>query len=414
MRSSTGRWVIDEDFFDREKELEILEARVRGRNHVLLSGQRRMGKTSVLRELERRLESDGWIVLFVDVEGAANAEDAIADMAQAAYPYRSLVSRFAEGFRRWFSDRVEEIGASRFRLKVRAGLDAGSWRRYGERLLHDCAAQEKPVLLVIDELPILLNRMLRRDGEAARVDEFLSWLRGTIQALGEKSPVLILSGSIGLEPLVRRLGISDRINHLDPFRLGPWGLENSVACIGRLAESHGLTVEGDVGGAIYESLGVGIPHHVQSFFARLREHAIMHGRDELRVEDVGEVYRNHLLGPSGQSDLVHYETRLKDALGDEGYSLAMEILAEAAIERGFTGQAETCLAGLYGELVEEVPARIEDVLAVLVHDGYLEACEDGYRFSSHLLKDWWAARFRGHHVALERRHSDRGNGTGSK
>ena len=250
MRSSTGRWVVDEDFFDREKELEILEARVRGRNHVLLSGQRRMGKTSVLRELERRLESDGWIVLFVDVEGAANAEDAIADMAQAAYPYRSLVSRFAEGFRRWFSDRVEEIGASRFRLKVRAGLDAGSWRRYGERLLHDCAAQEKPVLLVIDELPILLNRMLRRDGEAARVDEFLSWLRGTIQALGEKSPVLILSGSIGLEPLVRRLGISDRINHLDPFRLGPWGLENSVACIGRLAESHGLTVEGDVGGAI--------------------------------------------------------------------------------------------------------------------------------------------------------------------
>ena len=410
MRSSTGRWVIGDDFFDRTAELEILEARVGGRNHVLLSGQRRMGKTSVLRELGRRLESEGWIVLFVDVEGAASPEDAVADMAEATYRYRPLASRFAEGMKRWFSDRVEEIGASRFRLKVRAGLDAGSWRRYGERLLRDCAAQEKPVLLVIDEMPILLKRMLQRDGDAARVEEFLSWLRGAIQALGEQSPVLILSGSIGLEPLVGRLGISDRVNYLDPFRLGPWERQTSVACIERLAASHGLTIEGEVGEAVYASLGVGIPHHVQSFFARLREHAIMQGRDVLRLEDVGEVYRNSLLGPSGQSDLVHYETRLKEALDDESYSLAMEILAEAAVEGRFTVRAESSLAALYGELIEDAPRRIADVLAVLAYDGYLEACEDGYRFPSRLLKDWWAARFRGHHVALQKRLSNAGRG----
>ena len=403
MRSSTGRWVSGDDFFDREAELGVLETRVRGRNDSLLTGQRRMGKTSILRELGRRLECDGWIFLFVDVEGASSPEDAIADIAQAAYPHRPIASRFAVGVRRWFTDRIEEIGASQFRLRVRAGLDAGSWRRFGERLLRDCAKQEKPVLLVIDEVPIFLMRMLRRDGNAARVDGFLSWLRGATQALGEDAPVLILSGSIGLEPLVRRLGFPDRINHLDPFRLGPWGRETSVACIGRLAESHGLPVEAGVADAVYESLGVGIPHHVQSFFARLREHVTMHGRDRVRVGDVGEVYRNGLLGPAGQSDLVHYETRLKDALDDEEYSLAMEILAEAATEGGFTPDAERCLAVLYRELVEDAPARISDALSVLVHDGYLEQGKDGCRFASRLLRDWWAARFQNHHVALERR-----------
>ena len=70
MRSSTGRWVTGDDFFDHTGELEILAARVRGRNHVLLSGQRRMGKTSMLRELGRRLESEGWIVLFGGWPGA--------------------------------------------------------------------------------------------------------------------------------------------------------------------------------------------------------------------------------------------------------------------------------------------------------------------------------------------------------
>ena len=144
MRSSTGRWVSGEDFFDREAELDVLESRVRGRNHVLLTGQRRMGKTSILRELGRRLECDGWVFLFVDVEGAASPEDAIADIAQAAHPYRPIASRFAEGIRRWLSDRIEEVSASEFRLKVRAGLDAGSWRRYGDRLLTDCANQKSP------------------------------------------------------------------------------------------------------------------------------------------------------------------------------------------------------------------------------------------------------------------------------
>lgn len=393
-----------DDFFGRADELAVLEARVRGHNHVLLSGQRRMGKTSVLRELGRRLEADGWIALFVDVEGATSPEDAIADIAEATCPHRPLASRFAGGMGRWFTDRVEEIGASRFRLKVRAGLDAGSWRRYGDRLLGDCAAQHRPVLLLIDEVPILLKRMLRRDGDPGRVDAFLGWLRSAVHRLGDESPVVILSGSIGLEPLVRRLGIPDRVNYLDPFRLGPWGRETSAACIGRLAASHDLRLDGNVGALVHESLGVGIPHHVQCFFARLREHAIMRRRDVLAPGDVAEVYRDRLLGPAGQNDLVHYETRLRDTLDDEhDYSLAMESLAEAAVAGCFSAPAREALGVLYGELVEAAPARIDQVLEVLTHDGYLEATANGHRFASHLLADWWAARFRGRHVPLDER-----------
>ena len=51
MKSSTGRWVSGEDFFNREKELKLIEARVRDGNHMVMTGQRRMGKTSILREL---------------------------------------------------------------------------------------------------------------------------------------------------------------------------------------------------------------------------------------------------------------------------------------------------------------------------------------------------------------------------
>lgn len=403
MKSSTGRWVSGIDFFNRETELRILESRVRDNNHVLLTGQRRMGKTSILRELGRRLEDEDWVFLFADVEGATCPEDVIAQIAQAAHPVRSISSRFASAMGRWFTDNIEEINTLEFGVKIRAGLDAGSWRRHGEQLLRNCAEYDKPVLLVIDELPIFLKRMLHNDGDARRVDEFMSWLRGALQSLGDDSPVLVLSGSIGLGPLMRRLDLPDRINHLYSFRLGPWGRDISIECFQNLSNSYRLSVDEGVADAVYETLGVGIPHHVQSFFARLRDFAMMQERDRVTVEDVDEVYRNVLLGASGQNDLVHYETRLKEGLENESYPLAMEILAEAATQEVFTPAARQCLERLYSKVVDGTAGRIADALEILVHDGYLESDNARYRFPSNLLKDWWSARFRDHHTPLEKR-----------
>ena len=408
MKSSTGRWVSGDDFFNRENELRVLETHVRDHNHLLLTGQRRMGKTSIARELGRRLELEGWSCVFADVEAATCAEDAIADIAKAAYPIRSIASRLAARMKHWLRENVEEIGADEFRVKIRAGLDAGSWQRHGKELFRDCAEHDRPVLLVIDELPIFLKRMLRHENGAQRVDEFLSWLRGALQDSGDASPVVIVSGSIGLNHLVRRLAIPDRINYLYTFRLGPWDRDTSVACFTRLAEAYGLPVEKGVADAVYEMLGNGIPHHVQSFFARLRDFAIMRGENRVSVEDVGEVYQSGLLGPWGQGDLVYYETRLKESLGEEEslYSLAMEILAEAATREAFTPGVRRRLEESYSTLVDDTPSHVAEVLEILEHDGYLEADEDGrYRFPSHLLRDWWSSRFP-RHVPLETRFPD--------
>ena len=403
MRASTGNWVSGSDFFNRDKELRVLETRVRDGNHVLLTGQRRMGKTSVTQELGRRLVEQGWEFFFADVEGATCAEDVIAAVAEAAHPVRPISSRLGAAVRRWIREQVEEISASDFRVKFRGALSTGTWRSHGEQLISYCTAHDKRVLLVIDELPIFLKRMLHDDGgDMRRVDEFLSWLRATTQGL-RGSPVLIVSGSIGLGPLVRRLGIPDRINHLYPFRLGPWNRDVSIECFERLAGDYGLPVENGVASAVYDALSVGIPHHVQSFFVRLRDFTIMQGKDRVTVGDVATVYRTELLGPSGQSDLVHYLTRLEAGLDDDGYRVAMEILAEAATQGAFTAAARRCLERLYETLVDDVRACIAETLEVLVHDGYLESATDTYRFPSRLLKDWWSARFRDHHVPLERR-----------
>lgn len=145
---------------------------------------------------------------------------------------------------------------------------------------------------------------------------------------------------------------------------------------------------------------------MQSFFARIRDFAPLSGTRAVTVDDVRHVYRTGLLGPSGQNDLVHYETRLKDGLDDETFSIAMEILAEAATRNVFAPLARRCLERQYEALVTDIRGRVADAIEVLVHDGYIEDSENGHRFPSRLLQDWFAARFRNHHVPLEGRCSD--------
>ncbi len=90
IRKGGSNWVDGENFFDRKTELEALEERAREGTHTLLTAQRRMGKTSLVRELQRRLAETGeFEVVFVDLEAATDPADAIAEIGVQSKPVRA-------------------------------------------------------------------------------------------------------------------------------------------------------------------------------------------------------------------------------------------------------------------------------------------------------------------------------------
>ena len=404
MRSMVGSRVSGEDFFGREAEMAALRQLVQDGNHVLLTGQRRMGKTSIAWELGERLsEEENWLFLPVDVEQATSSEDVVS-LLHDQYRLKTVRwwPRLAVGLgdaARNVQDavrNVQKVG----RVKFRKSLTAGNWARHGNRILRNCALQKRRVLIVVDELPIFLSRLRGKDGRR-KADEFMSWLRQGFQTVqGQVPPVLIVSGSIGLKPLVDRLGLSDRINYLHPFRLGPWSREKSIACIDELANSYGIALDEGVAEAIYDQLGLGIPHHVQSFFAYLHTDAKLRGAHRLTADDVGRVFQEGLLGPDGQNDLMHYESRLKDHLAETEYDIAKDILTEAATQGAFTAAARRSLAAT---MDSGAPAHIASVLDVLTHDGYLAGTDDQYEFASALIRDWWRIKFSQGYTPLAQR-----------
>ena len=135
LRKAGANWVDGDRFFDRADELAALTDRVGDGTHTLLTAQRRMGKTSLVRELLRRLDGDGAVTtVFVDLEGANDAADAVAEIAIQAKPIQSAWKRIGDAFAnhlREVRDHVDEVGLADLRVKLRAGIDAGSWQRSG-------------------------------------------------------------------------------------------------------------------------------------------------------------------------------------------------------------------------------------------------------------------------------------------
>ena len=413
LKKAGANWVDGERFFDRQAELAVLSERVHNGTHTLLTAQRRMGKTSLVRELLRRLAVEGdFRTVFVDLEAADTAADAVVEIAVQSRPEQRAWSRIKSEFAnvlREIDDRIDTIAVAELRMTLRDGVNAGNWRQKGHEVPAALADNDRPVVLAIDELPILVNRMLK-DGDyrvtpegRRAVDEFLSWLRRNGQDHRGRI-CLIVSGSVGLEPVLRQAGLSAHANIFSPLDLKPWNEQTALDCLAALAEGCGLDLPLAARREMCCRLRCLVPHHVQRFFDSLDEDRRLAGRRDASEDDVERVYTRDMLGVRGQADLDHYESRLKLVLGPAGYRDALDLLTAAAVGGGVLKQdAVDRFRDYFRARAAAEPVPIGDVLRVLEHDGYLEAREDGYCFLSGLLEDWWRARHGRHFVPVEQR-----------
>ena len=87
MQNVTGQPVVGANLYGRGYELTTLWERLERGEHALLLAPRRVCKTSLMLEL-RRQPRPNWHVIYIDVEGAADAADLFADILVqlAAHP----------------------------------------------------------------------------------------------------------------------------------------------------------------------------------------------------------------------------------------------------------------------------------------------------------------------------------------
>ena len=109
-----GNWVDGDRFWGREVDLSLFESRIADGAHQLLIAQRRMGKTSLMKEVARRLK-DKYLCLFIDLQKCSSAADVIVELGVAIYPHKSLWGKLGSVFAsaaQLFRERVESPSLS--------------------------------------------------------------------------------------------------------------------------------------------------------------------------------------------------------------------------------------------------------------------------------------------------------------
>jgi len=406
VKRAHGNWVSGERFWNRTEELKILTLKIKEGAHQLISAQRRMGKTSLLRELAERLKGR-YICLFVDFQHASGAADAVVAISLAAKAHTPLWNKTKELFGNILG-LIEQVNVGELGVTLRAGLTTSNWKEKGDGLFSILAASEIPVVLMMDEVPILVNRMLKGDDftitpeRRRETDIFMSWLRDNGQRHKGKITMLI-SGSIGLEPVLNQAGLSATLNTFAPFELKPWGTSTAVDCLESLAAEYGIIFKESAAQSVAKRLGYCIPHHVQMFFSNIYDRCVRKGVFEFSSDQVEEIYQMDMLGIHGHVELTHYEERLKLVLPIESYALALEMLTETSIVGYLTRDVLAAFEKYYDFLPKTLIETEKEILQVLLHDGYLQMSSEGYVFVSPLLKDWWAKRHGYFHTPLLKR-----------
>ena len=401
MRNITGNPVSGDDFHGRDSELKILLRTIQNGNHVLILAPRRVGKSSIVAECERRLIEDGLHVVSVDVQHAEDEAGFLQliyeaiDESPAELEKTSLES-LKHGIIRFRSLlRGFKGGAAGIQLEVSENETAWEDAANPLRLqIKRLAKSKTKTLFAMDELPIFLNQLLQRPDGQRRVERILNWLRSVRQACGSDLP-WILCGSIGLDTFVQTHGLEGSINDLTEMSVGAFDRTDATALLQQLASfaPELKVLPDDVIEAILNRVGWLLPYYLQLMF-----HCLLTLPDRERSKsfpaavDIETAYAH----ATKTNNLGHWSSRLRYLLQPEEQRQARRLLtAIAHADDGLTQEQ------LHGSMVAYSPNTVPDDLQVLLRkllklladDGYLVEEHGIVRFRSFLLRDFWKREF---------------------
>jgi hypothetical protein len=377
MTTNPGGVVDPADLIGRGRELERLQRSVNTGGAKLL-GDRRMGKTSLLRAVSSSLDEAGHTVIRISAESKDPEKfgrDLVAEMR------RNRVLR--DHVRRWEA----ELGGE---LKVNAGV--GGLRLTGKaarprveveddlfRACADACHHLKPyrLVFVFDEITALASRLSRLGPGGP--EEFLRSLRVSRQELSGIS--MIFAGSVGLHHV---LAEQSPVNDLDPVTVGPLSQPDALYLARCLLRGIGIPEVDElrVAHSIVEQT-CAIPFYIHRLVQDLAER----GANRLTEADIAAMVDDALR--DDRWEMQHYRDRIPRYYGDDAELVRSMLDEYATADQPLT--VEYIVDRLSStELAQQ--ARRPAVLSLvgrLEDDHYLVRVGAADRFATSLLRRAW-------------------------
>ncbi len=350
-------------------------------SNLLLLAPRRVGKSSLLQQMNTDGPARGYKALYLSVPDAEDELD--------------FIKRLVRGFRD--ADWASGGWASAFRNSLPADLEIVlktslielkgknfDWRRPADELEALLRAGDQETVLLIDELPLLIASIVHQDPSGARAERFLLWLKRLRE---QYAPRWFLAGSIGLDSVARRLKLSGTIHDLQPIELGAFSPEMARAYLMGRGQFYQWAMDAGTVDAIIEAVEWPIPFHLNLVFEELRA-VVSDGRGSPSPALV-EIALQRLM-EHGRTHFDHWDERLAKMLDSRVQQYCEIVLGLACgVPSGVS------VASIELRLSQELnndqqrAEMLRQLLDLLVSDGYLVNQEGVVRFRSALLRRYW-------------------------
>lgn len=391
-----GSPVRGADFYGRDKFIDLVWEKLKAGN-VLLAAPRRFGKTSVMYRLIDEPRYD-YKLVHADLEHLTEPADLIALLVvQLAKDTRlskiaSGLSYFPKTLWSRFRETFEEVDLFKLKVKLREKLRS-RWQEDGEELFKRVANSKNNVVFILDEFPMMIDRMARAETHREQAKTMLRWLRRLRQSPDMKDVRFLIAGSIGIGHVLNDLGEIAAINDFEQVRLDAFPSKVAADLLNELATTHEISLSQPSKRKMLEVIGTPIPYFVQVIFSEVRK-AHMQDGEAVTPKRVEQVYRDKVLGVDCKTYFDHYYGRLRDYYQPSEEKAVKRMLRELAAVGSLTRDA------CYQFYRKEIGSRadIEDfnrLMTDLENDFYIryDANVRRYEFASKLLRDWWLRHY---------------------
>jgi len=246
---------------------------------------------------------------------------------------------------------------------------------------------------VLDEFPMMIDRMARSAKHREEAKTMLRWLRALRQSPNTRNVRFLIAGSIGIGHVLNQLGEISAINDFEQVRLEPFPPKMAMGLLTELERSQKIKLSDGCKRKMLQLIGTHVPYFIQIIFS---EAAKAHAQDgePITPKRIEQIYRDKVLGVDCKTYFDHYYGRLRDYYQPQEEKAIKRILRELAVVGRLTRDA--CNQFYRENLgsrsdVEEFNRLMTD----LENDFYIRFDADArqYEFASKLLRDWWLRHY---------------------